>query len=156
MRLVDDRGKLFGLVNLIDLLVILLIIGVAISIKVNLSGISKHQKTAQEMYVKVLCRVPNEVAYNKKILRPGDVIMGGNARIEKVLEIRPVKDANEKDTGYSDAVVLIKTNCVILNGEYYCANMAIKINSNIMFSNPLYTILNATILDMDTKANDKA
>lgn len=156
MRLVDNKGRLFGVINLIDLLVILLVLGVAMSMMVNLSNRAKTEKMTQELYVKVLCRLPTEVANNRKLFRPDDAIMGGNATVRKVLETRPAKGSGDKETGYSDVVVLIKAKCVILNGEYYCANAPIKINSNIVLSNPAYSILDATILDFDAKAGDKA
>jgi acetyltransferase-like isoleucine patch superfamily enzyme len=155
MKLVDNKGRFFGVINLIDLMAILLMAWAAISVITNLSGTTKHLKTTQEVYINVLCHVPSEVASNKSILLPGDVILGGNARIEKVLEMRPVKDANGKDAGSSVVVVRIKANCAILNGEYFCTNVPIKINSNIVFSSPLYMITNATIIDVDTRTGDK-
>ncbi|MBN1526079.1 MAG: DUF4330 family protein [Candidatus Omnitrophica bacterium] len=156
MRLVDNKGRLFGIINLIDLLVILLIAGVAMSVRINFSDRAKTEKLSRELYVKVLCRLPTEVANNRKIFRPDEAIMGGNARIKKVLEIKPVKGYGDKEAGYSDVIVLIKAKCVILNGEYYCANTPIKINSNIVLLNPVYSVLDGTILDFDTKAGDKA
>ena len=152
MKLIDNRGRLFGVINLIDLLAVILIAGAVISIVANVSGLMKAKDTTAELYIKLMCRVPDEVANNPKLLQPGDVILGGNATIEKVLDIRPVKDVDGMPLGSSDVIFLIKGRCVILNGEYYCANIPVKINSPMTLSNPVYTVVNALILDVDRTA----
>lgn len=145
MRFIDDKGRLLGLINLIDLLVVAAIVSVIVSLAANIPSADRNKKVMQEMYIKVLCRVPNEVASNKEVLKTGDAVLGGNARVETVLERRPIVDSGATNTGFSYIVVLIKAKCVVLNGEYYCANIPIKINANIIFSGPTYTFGSATI-----------
>lgn len=145
MAIIDGKGRLFGLINIIDLLVIMLIAGAGFSILTNLPLEVRNRKTTEEVYVKVLCRLPDEVVSNKKVLKPGDLILGGNAKIDKVLSVKAIQDAESGGTGYSVVEVLIKASCVVLNDEYYCANMPIKINANIVFSNPFYVIGSTTL-----------
>lgn len=146
MRVIDDRGRLFGIINLLDLLVLSLVIVLIASASLNLMKNSKGTtKDSAELYVKVLARVPSEVAHNPKVFKSGDKVLAGNAVVEKILEIKPVAG----DTGYSDIIIHLRANCVILNNEYYCANASIKVNSPIIISNPAYIFNNAIIIDVE-------
>lgn len=150
MRLLDDKGRLFGLINLLDFLVASLVLILIITTMINFIITPRGKKVPTELAVKIIYRVPNDVAYNKKILRPGDKILAGSAVVEKVLSIKPVKDYGNIETGYSDMIVMIRASCVMLNNEYFCANMPIKVNSPMTISNPFYTFSNGTILDVET------
>jgi hypothetical protein len=146
--LIDSKGRLLGVVNLLDLLVMMIIAMLAATAVMNFAARPKAEnKTSAEVLIKAFCRVPSEVAHNAKILKPGDKVFSGNGIVERVLDVKPVAN----DTGYSDMVILIRAKCVILNNEYYCANAVIKVNSSISISNPQYIFNNSTILDVEKK-----
>ncbi|MDP2912972.1 MAG: hypothetical protein Q8N91_03085, partial [Candidatus Omnitrophota bacterium] len=97
-----------------------------------------------EASIKVLfADMPDEVVHNKKILKEGDLVLGGNGVVKEVLYTKTVK------SGYSDAAVLLKASCVKLADELYCANMPIKINSRCTISNPVYVFTDGIIFDVD-------
>lgn len=152
MRFVDDKGRVFGLINLIDLSVVVLLFLLIASIAVNyftrpVTKTSNRGNVDVEMKV-LYPGVLTEILKDRKVLNPGDVVLGGNAVIAKVLEVRPVLDNEGRETIHSNIVVLIKAKCVKLNGEYYCANIPIKINAYVHLSQPLYIFENGKILDM--------
>ena len=149
MRIIDDKGRLFGKVNLLDFLVIALVLILIATTLINFVATPRGNKTNIDLLVKIIYSVPNEVARNPKILQSGDRILAGNAVVEKVLNIRPLKDGRDIETGYSDIIVLIRASCVKLNNEYYCANMPIKVNSPMAISNPFYIFSSGTILDVE-------
>lgn len=151
MRFIDGKGRLFGLANLIDLFVIIAISALIVSVAVNgtMKAGSKKRASA-EVYLKVLYKnIPNEIVNNKKLLKGGDVVLAGNALIEKVLYTRPAADVGGLKADYSDLAVLMKANCVILDGEYYCANVPVKINGLCTISNALYAFRDGVILDVE-------
>lgn len=101
MKIVDNKGRIFGLVNVIDLAVIILclaVIGSMVSgafIKGTAGGKTRAERT---MMLKVVYRdVPEEIAENKDVLKPGDADMFGNARVESVAEVRPGPGAWRKE-----------------------------------------------------------
>lgn len=152
MRIIDSKGRLFGVANLLDLLVLAVVLALIGTGIVNFITKPRASKANVELAVKVLYRVPNEVARNPKILKTGDSILIGNAVVEKILDIRPVIEYGNRETAMSDMIILIKANCVMLNNEYYCANMPIKVNSSMTISNPLYVFSNGTILDVEASS----
>jgi hypothetical protein len=151
MRFIDDKGKLFGVINLIDLSVIVFILVLVVSVGFNYTArpVANVNKANVNVDIKVLFPgVVSEIIKSGKVLNPGDVVLQGNAVIDKVLEVRPVLDNYGKETIYSNIVVFIKAKCVVLNGEYYCADTPIKINAYIKVSQPLYVFKNGKILNM--------
>jgi len=86
---------------------------------------------------------------NKKILKEGDLVLGGNATVKEVLYVRPITRSGGTSSGYSDLAVLLKASCVSLGDELYCSNIQIKINSPCAISNLVYTFTNGIILDVD-------
>jgi hypothetical protein len=149
MRFLDSKGRVFGIINLLDLLVILIFVVLIFTASLNVLNRPKdNAKDSAELLVKIFARVPNDVAHNSKIFKPDDRVLAGNAAVEKVLEVRPVVG----DGAYSDMIILLKANCVILNNEYYCANAPIKVNAMITIANTAYILNNATIIDVEKKA----
>lgn len=165
MKIIDEKGRLFNKINIIDLFVVIMIGILAVSFMVNFPNTIKgrHKPASEEMYVTVLfTNVSNRVLENKKVLRRGDTFLSGNATVERILKTDPAStadifDLNNKRVGYSQAnsfsniVVLIRANCVKLYEEYYCANVLMKINSQLTLSNELYLLQNGIILDVSTK-----
>jgi len=64
MKLVDEKGKLFGLINVIDLAVILMIlaVGAGVVVKVVLPRFDSAVDRTKDVYVTVICRQKPEAA----------------------------------------------------------------------------------------------
>jgi hypothetical protein len=156
MRLIDEKGRLFGAINVIDFFVLTIISILVVSFFINLPLMVKAKdsnRANQEMLIKVLYRVPDQVALqvakNQEIFKPGDKILMGMARVEKILEVKPVLGVTEKDTGFSDIIMLIRVFCTRLGGDYYCANMPIKLNDLFSFSNESCIFDKGVIIDVE-------
>ena len=82
MKLVNEKGKLFGIINLVDLVVVLcvLLIGAAVVIKFVLPAASDVVSTKSEMVVTL--RVRGAMPYLKdevdKMVKPGDKLVAGS------------------------------------------------------------------------------
>jgi len=149
MRILDAKGRLFGLVNLLDLMIVSAVLLMIVAAAVNIVSSPRATKTQADVVVKILYRVPNEVARNQKILKPGDTVLVGNGVVEKIEDVRPTKDYDGRETGMCDIIIRVRAKCVVLNNEYFCANMPVKINSLITIANPAYVFSNGVILDVE-------
>ncbi len=171
MRIVDGKGRLFGMINLIDLFVLVLVAALIGSFIVNLQlkVCGRRSDSSVEKLIKVRFTVLDQVLDNKKVLQSGDKVLAGKATIVKVLKVVPISaaDVTAMDgkpaiysdkvlsvlRGWSDVTVLIKAACAKLHGEYYCTNVPIKINSPITIYNEFYTLEKGVILDIDGRSN---
>jgi hypothetical protein len=148
MRFIDNKGRLFGLVNVLDLAIVVLIVSVAGSMVFGLylpkSCLKNETRTAATVMLKVIYyNVPKEIADNGSVLKPGNADIFGKAEIDKVLEVRP--GATDR---VRDVIVLIKTQCAVLDNQYYCGNVVIKLGMPFTFATKLYRFLEGTVVDM--------
>ena len=141
MRIIDDKGRLFGLVNVLDLIIIIFVLFVAFGVvshhmliaKAPKSGSAKSTK-GEELLLKVIYYAqPNDIIQNKDILHPGDTDIMGTATLEKI-EVRPI------DEKRSDIIVTIKARCHMLDGQYYYSNMSIKVGLPFTFLASQYAL----------------
>lgn len=151
MKIIDEKGRLFRKINVVDLFVVVLAGVLVLSFVINLLPTIKSRRNAVSeathfnLYVKVLyTKVSNYVLDNKKVLRAGDTFLAGQATVEKILTVVPLTDKT------SDVIVLAKVNCTKLRGENYCANIPIKINSLLSIENESYVLRDGLILNVGT------
>jgi hypothetical protein len=163
MRFIDNKGRLFGIINVIDLSVLVLITALVLSFAVNMIKYRSDTKATKKniennMSVEyfdttiMFREVPKQVLKDPKVLVEGDVFFGGNAAFVKVLE---VVDLPYKDRGadYCTVTILLRIKCVNLLGEYYCNNFPIKINCPLTIANSYYTLYGGVILNMKAIEN---
>ena len=152
MRFIDDKGRLFGIVNILDLFAIIFIAFLIVSVGINMFTKEKPANPAIEktfMVTVVFSKVNNEIANNKTILKPGETDIFKKISLEKVLEIRPVK------TGYSDIVAVFKVNGAALNNDYFVGNILIKIGYPFTFTSSAYVLYNGTIVESRIVSKDE-
>lgn len=166
MNLVDNKGRLFGIINLIDLAVLLLIAAVVLSVSANfMANPAKKAEVADRQQGKMSVDIieakvifPNvikSVVEDPNVLIPGSVVNNNNISIVKVLEIMDLpKDARGID--YCNVTVLMRIKCVNLLGDYYCNNTPIKINypNTLTISNSYYALYNGIVLGMRLVSNE--
>jgi len=151
MKIIDSKGRLFGLINLLDLVILVLIVSLAASVVSSRMIAAKAAKTSpaasregKELVLKVIFSgQANEIFDDATVLREGDSDTFGRAVLEKVVEVRRSKE------GKSDAVVLIRAKCNLLDRQYYCGNMLIKLNALFNFATPRYVFNNGTIVGIE-------
>lgn len=80
MRIVDEKGRLFGKVNLFDAIIILFILLVIIFISANAFLPGKLYKTISDIpeyeYVQIDVLLPEELSWIKPHINPGDLWQG--------------------------------------------------------------------------------
>ncbi len=106
MKLIDDKGKLFGLVNLLDLIVVIFIVVIVgvIGMKVVNNPESYAVDSAdniKNMYVTVRCQSVSDSFIES--LEPGDKLLAQNAytggEVYEIGEITPAEYTGVDDNG---------------------------------------------------------
>lgn len=131
MRIIDSKGRLFGMINLIDLFVVIAMIAVVGSMVSGflLNRYSANIKKDRTLYIKVLYKeMPDDIISNKKILKPNDTDSYKTAILNNILDVRPGSTNQTKNL-----LVAFTVKCVVLNDQCYCGNSLIKIGSGFSF-----------------------
>lgn len=93
MRFVDEKGRLFGVINIIDLcilVIIVLIIGVA-GYKLAGSRLNRSEINKKEILVTIKC--PMSIETTAKAIHPGDRFLTGSDYVNGVVESVTYNDA---------------------------------------------------------------
>ncbi|NLI13106.1 DUF4330 domain-containing protein [Pelotomaculum propionicicum] len=138
MKLIDDKGKLFGLINIIDLLVILAVLLVAGGAYYKLKMQSGGQGAAKTVTVTVIAPgIRPEMLTNVKV---GDKMVSGDSFtnfVIKKVEIKPaymisVDSAGQRVASYDpylkDLFVTLEGKTVISGGTIRLGGQDIKSN----------------------------
>lgn len=153
MRLMDDKGRIFGAINLLDLLVIALILSVSVSIfSNNLLCCKVSHKSLEMLTVNVVYRdIPDEIMHNRSILKEGDKDLLTGAVLSGIGDLSPSKSGRG-----NDVVLVLKGRCAVLNGEYYLGNSQIKVGLPFTFSPPGYAFAGGSIISFSAEGNKDA
>ncbi len=165
MKLIDEKGKIFGKINLIDFLVILFLIGLTPIFYLGNEVLSRKKivKDFKKVSVQVKCAgVMPELA---SVFHEGDVVKDndGNAIgvLKKIIsdvpsEIITINQFNLRNNDYflvpnpsgKDVVCLFEINCTEERGVLYFNNYPVKIGSGIVLNTDIYNI-QGVIIDFD-------
>jgi len=148
MSLIDAKGKLFGIVNILDLTVILFALFLVASVLINLFICEKPVANKKVFIITVLYKgVNNQIIENKTILNPGDKDVSNKAMLIKVAKVEPTEDLFLNKANFSDLTVLFKVDCVAVKNEFYLDNVIVKIGLLFTFSNPRYILQSGDIIN---------
>ncbi len=116
MKIVDQKGKLFGLINIIDLAILLAVAVLVTGIIIKTGSTEKETgKVSKEFIATVICRnVEGKVAEN---LKPGDQVVYGNVYVNGYIvsaEKFPAKQTVVLDDGTVKEVIVPNLSDVIV------------------------------------------
>lgn len=95
MKFIDDQGRLFGLINVIDLAVLLVVAAllVGITITVGMPALRGRGVLTNEYHVTVLCKGTKGAVYEN--LQPGAQMIYGNVYVNGYILDASVSEATE-------------------------------------------------------------
>ncbi len=157
MKFIDDKGRIFGKINIIDFLVVLSLIGLAPVFCLGYKALSKKE------VVKVYREIPVRVKFNSIMpeladaFHEGDVIKDsdGNAMgvLKKIIsnappEVLTMNLFNVRSSDYflapnlagKDVVCLFELKCTEEKGALYFGAYPVKIGSSIIVNTDSYSI----------------
>ncbi|WP_026487338.1 DUF4330 domain-containing protein [Caldanaerobius polysaccharolyticus] len=159
MKLIDDKGKIFGIINLIDLIVALLII-LIIGGLVYKTQSGKNVAQLKEVYITV--RVPNLLPDTAASLKPGDKLISGNYyTTDEIVDVKvsPALSVNTNSEGKmvlttnpyrKDAIVLIKAHLDTSSPTVRMGQQDIRVGNQITVKTH-FTVVQGEIIKVDVK-----
>ena len=154
MKIVDRKGKLFGLINIIDLTVLIFLVSIIAVIMVFgyltlINGGSIQAKKWVAVQIKFLGIYP-EIS---GIISAGDVEKNPSgktaAKLTSIVSINPSKAwvmVDNKtlsaidDPVKKDIIVNVEVLCTETGGTFYYKANPLRIGNNVIFSTDLYTV----------------
>lgn len=129
MRIVDKNGKLFGIINIMDIIIILLVIliGVTFYNKLNNKGDSSVSSTKHEIYI--VAEAHNQAPDITESIKKGDTLVAQNIYQNGEIDYVNITDDNYVTTTKEGKLILEKRtdkkkievgiNCAAnINGPY--------------------------------------
>ena len=157
-KIIDDKGRLFGKISVIDILVVIVVIVVAAAFYVKFYVQDTPISARDTFEVTYTVRIAGIRMSSASLLRPGDrfytmetgTLMGyiseidivdaeaADTRVDGTYVIAPVEDRY-------DVTLTIAADCSISNGRYYL-DKTIELSSNCIYRaytkyNDFYTVL---------------
>lgn len=165
MRFIDEKGKVFGKVNLIDFLVILFLIGLVPVFYFGDKVLSRKEVVKDFKKVPVQIKCASIMPELADVFREGDVIedSDGNAMgflkkiiSNKVSEIFTINQFNVRNDEYflvpnpsgKDVVCLVELICTEDKGSLYFNRYPVKVGCNIILGTDNYNI-QGVIINVD-------
>ena len=152
VKIIDEKGRVFGKVNVIDLGVILLLIGIIPILYSGYKMLSMH-KDGSEMRVLVEVKSSDVIPETVNVIKEGDVEVGPiGIKVGKIKQILSIKPADVMVTldnktvifsshpSNKDISVTLDMVCMKRYGVLFYNDKPVKIGSPITFTTALYDL----------------
>lgn len=141
-KIIDDKGRLFGLLSFIDVVVAAVVIILAIAVFVKFRVNNNPLTSSNSVAVSYTVKISTIRDTNVKHLRPGDKLYAAevNTLIGTIKDVE-VTDAKSIESlpngtyveanveGYYDVLLTVETMCSFSNGRYYI-DRTFELNAN--------------------------
>jgi len=140
-KLIDDRGRLFGCISIIDLIVLIVVILLAIAMFTRFRESETPLTTSNMVKVTYIVKNPRTRANIAELIRPGDnlytefgIFIGVIVDVSSVESTSPealidgtyvVARAEER----YDIILTVEANCSFIDGRYY-ADRIFELSAN--------------------------
>ncbi len=155
MKFIDDKGKVFGKINIIDFLVILFLIGLAPVFYLGNKALSKKEVVKVYKEIPVRVKFSNVIPELADAFHEGDVLKDNDGNTAGVLkkvvsnappEVLTMNLLNVRNSEYfvspnlesKDVVCLFELKCSEENGVLYFGACPVKIGSNVIVNTDNY------------------
>ncbi len=158
MKIIDEKGMLFGKINVIDFLVVLFLIFLTPMFYFGYKIWGTEKPVAEKQMIQVEVKFSNVLLELANAMREGDVEKDSAANVKGVLTkiitneppksllLQDAKDnkfliiSNPYSPGSRDILAVLDLKCTQQNRALYFDTYVIKIGSPILFSTDLYDI----------------
>ena len=141
-RIIDDSGRLFGFISIIDVIFAVVVVILAIAVYTKFNVLESPMTASSTVTVDYTVKIPGIRSSNAKHLRPGDKFYttDNNTYIGTIKNV-DIQDAQSVeflvDGTYTvakvwdryDVTLTVETQCSYSNGRYY-AERTFELNSN--------------------------
>ncbi|MCF6097224.1 DUF4330 domain-containing protein [Thermovorax subterraneus] len=157
MSLIDKKGRLFGLINVIDLLVIILVVAVAARFVLNPQ---KNSSAAEEKMIQVVMLVKDVRDATAKVIKEGDIVRETktNNLLGKVtkVEVKPAETLvntadgrvlNVPNPVLKDVYVTVEGSATVGENAIVLGGTEIRIGTAVQMKTNLYAVV-ATVMEI--------
>ena len=145
MKIIDERGSLFGKINIIDLFVVILILSV-IPMVIWGSRLASHPESLPKETIEVKIKLNAIIPELAEVIKEGDVEedkSGIVGRIVKIISNEPQKILSmgeNIESGYREIRLLLELSCVVGEGTIKYGNNVLRIGAGLTFTTDIYTV----------------
>ncbi|RJQ24500.1 MAG: DUF4330 domain-containing protein [Peptococcaceae bacterium] len=153
MKLIDDRGRLFGLINIIDLFVVLIVLGVVWGLLTRTAVLERLNRSYAEKPVEILFLVENVRQYTVDAIQPGEVVRELRSD-ETVGTIRTVEVRDYKEKvpdlegnwhmspvpGKKELFITVEGRLKEYNGAFRVGQSDIKVGSKVTLKGKRFNV----------------
>lgn len=152
-KIIDQKGRLFGLINVIDLSIIMLMLFFAVLIFVGYFAINRPANVAESKWITVEIKLTEVEPELVEVINKGDLEQDSYMRtIGKLAAISSVKASkvwvivdNQRLSTIDhptkkDIIVDAEIFCTKKEGIWYYKSEPVKINNKITFATKLYNL----------------
>ncbi len=159
MKIIDNKGRIFGKINIIDFLFILFVIGMVFVLFLGYKILSSMAPRDIYASMEIRLKASNVDPSVTQVMKMNDVETSVGGRVVgRIVEIQSTKDSEIinisnnkieiiKNPFKNDIVLLIDAKCKRTPDGLVYKNSPAKIGASIVFSTDLYT-LTGLIVDM--------
>lgn len=153
MRIIDDRGRLFGLINVIDLLVVVVVVGVVWGLLTRTAVLERLTRSYVEKPVEILFLAENVRQYTVDAVQPGEVLRelrsDGEVGTVKTVEVRDYKEkAPDAEgnwhmspvPGKKELYITVEGRLKEYNGAFRVGQSDIKVGSKVTLKGKRFNV----------------
>ncbi|WP_194174818.1 DUF4330 domain-containing protein [Desulfofundulus thermobenzoicus] len=152
MKFIDEKGRFFGVLNIIDLLIILLVLGAIAGIFAKTSVLKRINRNFTEVPARMQLIVENVRQTTADAVKPGDIIKevrsGEQLGVVKEVKVEDYKEkaADSQGNWHMSPVpdkktifITLEGNLKSYNNEFRAGQTDIKIGSKVNVKSNMYT-----------------
>jgi len=145
MKIIDERGSLFGKINIIDLFVVILILSVIPMVMWG-NRLASHPESLPKETIEVKIKLNAIIPELAEVIKEGDVEedkSGIVGRIVKIISNEPQKILSmgeNIESGYREIRLLLELSCVVGEGTIKYGNNVLRIGAGLTFTTDIYTV----------------
>lgn len=158
MKLIDEKGRLFGKLNIIDLLIVLIIFAGIFGINYKLGFIKQIGAGDSQKRAEVKLWVKNIAPYTVDAISEGDAVkeVKSNTVIGKIIkkEVRPTKDVGTDASGKwvisevperYDVFITLETSTSTVNQDIKLGSKEAKVGAGLDVKGPKFQVTSYVI-----------
>lgn len=151
MKLIDEKGRIFGFLNIIDLIIILLLLGAIWGIFTKTAVLKRLGKNYTVSRVQIVVLVENVRQYTVDVVKPGDVIKelrsGEQVGVVKEVKVEDYKEKAPDAQGVwhlspvpdkKNIYLTLEGNLKAYNKEFRAGQTDVKVGTKINLKSTLY------------------
>jgi len=150
LKIIDEKGRLFGTINIIDFIVILFLLSFIPMLYFGYKAVTAESYVERKNWVDIQVRFQGVIPEVAGVIREGDVATDPLSKVNmQLIAIYSIK-SSEEIAGRKDITVNLRLPCTTKQGFLLYRDKPARIGESITFATDLYTVT-GTIIGIEKK-----